>query len=188
MSSSSPKAAARKPEGSCEAAVVAREHVARLSMPLPCRLTRQAAGSCVRVTTSGSPEAEVIVVDERFDASTLHLLRERIAACTAAVGMPKDLSVDVLLAVHELAANVVTHGAGAGRLLMRGAVGMLRCEVTDDGPRSGPWPLRKGHGLWLVRAVADEVTASSGPHGSQVTVRFGWRAPPGPRSANAQAT
>lgn len=142
----------------------------------------------MRVTTSGSSEAEVIVVDERFDASTLHLLRERIAACTAAVGMPKDLSVDVLLAVHELAANVVTHGAGAGRLLMRGAVGVLRCEVTDDGPRSGPWPLRKGHGLWLVREVADEITASSGPHGSQVTIRFGWRAPPGHHGANTQTT
>jgi anti-sigma regulatory factor (Ser/Thr protein kinase) len=157
-------------------------------MPVPCRLTRQAAGSCVRVTTGGSSEAEVIVVDEHFDASTLHLLRERVAACTAAVGMPEDRSVDVLLAVHELAANVVTHGAGAGRLLIRAAAGMLRCQVSDDGPGSGPWPLLKGHGLWLARALADEVTASSGPHGSQVTVRFGWRAPPGPRSANAQAT
>jgi anti-sigma regulatory factor (Ser/Thr protein kinase) len=152
-------------------------------MPAACRLTRQAAGSCVRVSTSGSSEAEVIVVDERFDSSTLHLLRERVAACTAAVGMPEDLSVDVLLAVHELAANVVTHGAGAGRLLMRAAVGMLRCQVSDDGPGSGPWPLRKGHGLSLVRAVADEVIASSGPQGSQVTVRFGWRAPPGHQSA-----
>jgi anti-sigma regulatory factor (Ser/Thr protein kinase) len=155
---------------------------------MPCRLTRQAAGSCVRVSTSGSSEAEVIVVDERFDASTLHLLRERVAACTAAVGMPEDLSVDVLLAVHELAANVVRHGAGAGRLLIRAAAGMLRCQVSDDGPGAGPWPLLKGHGLWLVRAVADEVTASSGPHGSQVTVRFGWRAPPGHHSANTQTT
>ena len=142
----------------------------------------------MRVTASGSSEAEVIVVDERFDASTLHLLRERIAACTAAVGMPEDLSVGVLLAVHELAANVVRHGAGAGRLLMRGAAGVLRCQVSDDGPGSGRWPLRKGHGLWLVRGVADEITASSGPQGSQVTVRFGWRAPPGPHSANAQTT
>jgi anti-sigma regulatory factor (Ser/Thr protein kinase) len=140
------------------------------------------------VSTSGSSEAEVIVVDERFDASTLHLLRERVAACTAAVGMPEGLSVDVLLAVHELAANVVTHGAGAGRLLIRAAAGMLRCQISDDGPATGPWPLRKGHGLQLVRAVADEVTASSGPHGSQVTVRFEWRAPPGHRSADAQTT
>ena len=140
------------------------------------------------MTRGSSDEGEVIVVDERFDASTLHLLRRRVAACTAAAGMPADLSVDVLLAVHELAANAVRHGAGAGRLLMRATAGILRCRVSDTGPGAGPWPLREGHGLWLVRAVADEVTASSGPHGSQVTVRFGWRAPPGPRSANAQAT
>ena len=158
------------------------------SMPMPCRLTRQAAGSCVRVTTSGSSEAEVIVVDECFDASTLPLLRERVLAFTAAVGMPEDLSVDVLLAVHELAANVVGHGAGAGRLLMRGAAGMVRCWVSDDGPGTGPWPLRKGHGLWLVREVADEVTASSGPRGSQVTVKFEWRASSGHHSANTQTT
>jgi anti-sigma regulatory factor (Ser/Thr protein kinase) len=141
-------------------------------------LTRQAAGSRAQVTTSDGEEAEAIVVDEGFDASTLHLLRERVAACTAAAGMPEDVSANVLLAVHELAANAVTHGAGAGRLLMRAAAGMLRCQVSDARPGAGPWPLRKGHGLWLVRAVADEVTASSGPHGSQVTVSFGWRAPP----------
>lgn len=119
------------------------------------------------------------MIDERFDASTLHLLRERVSACTAAVGMPKDRAVDVLIAVHELAANAVKHGAGAGRLLVRAAAGMLHCQISDAGPATGSWPLREGHGLWLVQAVADEVTAFSGPHGSQVAVRFGWRAPPG---------
>jgi len=91
--------------------------------------------------------------------------------------------------VHELAANVVSHGAGAGRLLIRAAAGALRCQVTDAAPGAGPWPVRKGHGLWIVRAVADEVTASLGPHGSQVTVLFGWRAgAPGPGHPSAQAT
>jgi anti-sigma regulatory factor (Ser/Thr protein kinase) len=101
--------------------------------------------------------------------------------------MPADLSVDVLLAVHELAANAVRHGAGAGRLLIRSAAGVLRCRVSDTGPGAGPWPLRAGHGLWLVRAVADEATASSGPHGSQVTISFGW-SPRGSDSAAARTT
>jgi anti-sigma regulatory factor (Ser/Thr protein kinase) len=121
----------------------------------------------------------VVVFDERFDAATLPMLRQRVAACAAAAGMPEDRAVDMILAVHELAANAVRHGAGAGRLLMRAAVGALRCQVSDDGPGAGPWPLRQGHGLWIVRAVADEVTASTGPHGSQVTAMFGWRAGPG---------
>jgi two-component sensor histidine kinase len=106
------------------------------------------------VTSSGEgSKVEAVVFDERFDASTLHLLRERVAAWVSAAGMPEDRAMDVVLAVHELAANAVRHGAGAGE---------------------GPWPLRQGHGLWIVRAVADEFTASSGPRGSQVTAMFGW--------------
>jgi anti-sigma regulatory factor (Ser/Thr protein kinase) len=138
-------------------------------------MTCPAAGSCDRVISSGEEsEVEAVVFDERFDASTLHLLRERVAACVSAAGMPEDRAMDVVLAVHELAANAVRHGAGAGRLLMRVAVGALRCQVCDAGPGEGPWPLRQGHGLWIVQAVADEVTASSGPRGSQVTAMFGW--------------
>jgi anti-sigma regulatory factor (Ser/Thr protein kinase) len=114
----------------------------------------------------------MVVVDERFDASTLHLLRERVAARMSVAGMPDDQAVDVILAVHELTANAVRHGGGTGRLLMRAAEGMLHCQVSDTGPGGGPWPVRQGHGLWLVRAVADEVTASCGPRGSQVTVTF----------------
>jgi serine/threonine-protein kinase RsbW len=133
----------------------------------------------VRVTCgAGGSEAGVVVFDERFDASTLHLLREQVAACAAVAGMPEDRAVDVILAVHELTANAVTHGAGAGRLLMRAAAGALHAQVSDNGPGAGPWPARQGHGLWLVRAVADEVTASSGPHGSRVTAMFRWRAGP----------
>jgi anti-sigma regulatory factor (Ser/Thr protein kinase) len=152
-------------------------------------VTFPSAGSRARVTSGdGGPEAGVIVFDERFDASTLHLLRERVAACAAGAGMPDDRAVDMLLAVHELAANAVRHGAGAGRLLMRAAVGALRCQVSDAGPGAAPWPLRQGHGLWVVQAVADQVTASSGPHGSQVTATFTWRAGPGPDHPGTQAT
>jgi anti-sigma regulatory factor (Ser/Thr protein kinase) len=137
------------------------------------------SGSRVQVTSdSSNSEVEVVVFDDRFDASTLALLRERVAACAAAAGMPHDRAADVILAVHELAANVVSHGTGAGRLLIRAAAGALRCQVSDAAPGAGPWPVRPGHGLWIVRAVADEVTASLGPHGSQVTALFGWRAGP----------
>jgi anti-sigma regulatory factor (Ser/Thr protein kinase) len=120
-----------------------------------------------------------MVFDDSFDAATLHLLRERVAACAIALGMPEVRASYVTLAVHELAANAVRHGAGSGRLLMRAAGGALRCLVSDAGPGRGPWPQRPGHGLWIVRAIADQVTVSSGPHGSQVTAVFGWQAEPG---------
>ena len=143
------------------------------------RMPFAAVGSHAHVTGGRGSEAEVLVLDERFDASTLHLLRERVAACTAVAGMPEARAMDVILAVHELAANAVTHGAGAGRLLMRAATGVLRCQVSDAGQSAGPWPVQQGHGLWVVQSVADEFTATFGPAGSQVTAMFGWRPGPG---------
>jgi hypothetical protein len=71
---------------------------------------------------------------------------------------------------------------------VRAAGGALRCLVSDSGPGAGPWPLRRGHGLWIVRAVADQVTVSSGPHGSQVTAVFGWLAEPGRDGPGSEAT
>jgi anti-sigma regulatory factor (Ser/Thr protein kinase) len=136
------------------------------------------AGSRVRVTNGRGSEAEVVILDERFDASTLHLLRERVAACAAVAGMPESRAMDVIIAAHELAANAVRHGAGAGRLLLRAAAGMLRCQVTDAGPAAGSWPVQQGHGLWIVRSVADELITTSGPHGSQVTAKFSWGSGP----------
>ena len=138
-------------------------------------------------SVSGGSEARA-EFDERFDAATLHLLRERVAACAAAVGMPQDRAMYVTLAVHELAANAVRHGAGSGRLLIHAAGGALRCQVSDAGPGAGPWPLRQGHGLWIVETVADRVTASCGPHGSQVTAVFGWQAEAGPHHPGTPAT
>jgi anti-anti-sigma factor len=41
-----------------------------------------------------------------------------------------------------------------------------------SGPAAQPWPYQPGHGLWLVRRAADQLTVTTGPHGSQVTVSF----------------
>lgn len=133
------------------------------------------AGNRTGVNDRGGPEAWVIVLDECFDASSLHVLRRRAAACAAGTGMPQIRAADVLMAVNELAANAVTHGPGAVRVLMRAAPGALQCQVSDPGSAAGHWPVRQGHGLWLVQAVADEVSISSGPDGSQVTAVFAWR-------------
>lgn len=151
-------------------------------------MTCPAPGRRVRVSGAGGDFEERIVCDERFDAATLSLLRQRVAACAAGAGVPDDRAVDVALAVHELAANAVWHGAGSGRLVMYASEGSLSCRVSDAGPGSHPWPLQEGHGLWIVHAAADKVTASSGPDGSQVTAVFGWPAGPGRDRPGGQAT
>ena len=45
--------------------------------------------------------------------------------------------------------------------------------AADSGPTSGhPLPSRPGHGLWLVRQVADRMRILSGARGTRATVAF----------------
>jgi anti-sigma regulatory factor (Ser/Thr protein kinase) len=106
----------------------------------------------------------------------------------------RDRAIDVMLAVHELAANTVRHGTVHGWLRIHVTASTLRCEVSDPGlssrdggvpdgaagqpPGAVPWPVEEGHGLWLVRRAADHVRVTSGPHGSLMTVVFAHSAGP----------
>jgi anti-sigma regulatory factor (Ser/Thr protein kinase) len=124
-----------------------------------------------------------MALDRVFDADALAGLRKAVLAEAAAAGMPGDRASDVMLAVHELAANAVRHGAGAGRLTMRVLEGRLH-QVSDAGPAGDPraaaaqpWPVQPGHGLWIVHAAADQVNVASGLAGSRVSAVFilpGW--------------
>ena len=136
-----------------------------------------------------------MALDRAFDAETLPDLRKAVLSQAAAAGMLPDRATDVMLVVHELAANAVRHGAGAGRLAIRVRGGQLQCEVSDAGPprvdgqgdsrqalratpaATRPWPVQRGHGLWLVQAAADQVSVARGSAGSRVTAVFNL---PGP--------
>jgi anti-sigma regulatory factor (Ser/Thr protein kinase) len=125
-----------------------------------------------------------MMLEHEFRATTLHVLRKTVLAHAVAAGMPDERAVDVMLAIHELAANAVRHGAGSGQLRMQATAGTLHCQVRDAGPVSrssedlgstegeAPWPVQQGHGLWLVHKAADQVSMLSGPGGSQVTAVF----------------
>jgi anti-sigma regulatory factor (Ser/Thr protein kinase) len=97
-----------------------------------------------------------------------------------------------MLAVNELAANAVRHGGGTGRLRISALPGVLRRQVDDGGSASRKaqassasqgnpdrmndgtpsWPYQAGHGLWLVRAIADMMDIQTGSGGSRVAVTF----------------
>jgi len=124
------------------------------------------------------------ILDQEFDSGTLYALRAAVQAHTGRAGLPEDRASEVVLAVHELAANAIAHGAGHGRLRMWDLAGALSCEVVDIG-RAGrpdavggpwtvtdPWPAEDGHGLWLVRQVADQLDLRSGPRGTRAVVTF----------------
>jgi len=104
-----------------------------------------------------------------------------------------------VLAIHELAANAVHHGAGAGRLRIWNVAGALHCQVDDGLPAFGgpaapgagdgdgrateaespsspsavsSWRATPGHGLWVVQQVADQLQVTSGAQGTSATVTF----------------
>jgi anti-sigma regulatory factor (Ser/Thr protein kinase) len=139
-------------------------------------------------------------VDQSFDGDSLYAVRATVAAHASAAGMPDGRVRNVVLAVHELAANAVRHGAGQGQLRLWVTGDGVRCEVTDagtpaaragsDGPGPGspgagsgdgaspgssgplPWPVEHGHGLWLVRKIADQISLETGPSGTVAAVTF----------------
>jgi anti-sigma regulatory factor (Ser/Thr protein kinase) len=137
-------------------------------------------------------------LNQRFDAGTLPELRRAVLAEALAAGMPRERAADLVLAVHELAANAVRYGGGAGRVQMQVTGRALCCQVSDDGRGdddgrthaeaggvAGAWLFQPGHGLSLVRSVADHLTIEPGPAGSLVTAMFDL--PYGQGAVNGQA-
>lgn len=128
------------------------------------------------------------VLDQCFDAGSLSALRASTQACAAQAGMPAERATDLVIALHELAANAVRHGAGSGRLRIWDHAGALYCRVDDDGSADGPpgpigagsasqnladrWPREPGHGLWLARQVADQLTLHADSHGTSAVITF----------------
>jgi len=139
------------------------------------------------------------ILDTVFDSKTLHVLRADVQVLASQAGFPDHRVEDMVLAVHELAANAVHHGAGAGRLRVWNLAGVLLCQVDDGlpafdgqaaagaGHRDGgttetkspsspsavsSWQATPGHGLWVVQQVADQFQVTSGAQGTSATVTF----------------
>jgi len=133
-------------------------------------------------------------VDQSFDGDSLYAVRATVAAHASEAGIQESRVRNVVLAVHELAANAVRHGAGQGRMRLWVTGDGIRCEMTDAGaPPAGAngdgddqdtrsrdaasagaerWPVEHGHGLWLVREIADQFSLESGPSGTVAVVSF----------------
>jgi anti-sigma regulatory factor (Ser/Thr protein kinase) len=123
------------------------------------------------------------ILDLEFDDGMLGMLRAVVKARARQAGLIEARVEDVVLAVHELAANAVCHGAGAARLRMWKTAGTLLCQVadgdipadtaSDSSPESAiSLPYRPGHGLWVVRQIASWIRVRSGSRGTRATVSF----------------
>jgi anti-sigma regulatory factor (Ser/Thr protein kinase) len=113
--------------------------------------------------------------------AALIALRHAVAAELAAVGGPREVVEDFLLAVDETTSNAVRHGAPPVGLRLWTSADRVVCAVTDHGrglddqfagygPAHGQDLSRGGMGVWLARQLCDHVDISSGPDG--VTVRL----------------
>lgn len=134
---------------------------------------------------TGGGQEQPPVLDQAFNADSLYTLRAAVAAHAAQAGMPEGRVGDLVLAVHELAANAVWHGAGHGRLRFWKSADAVVCEVSDGGTSGGDaasWSVDFGHGLWLVRQIADQATIRTGAGGTVGVVSFalGPAGPPPP--------
>jgi anti-anti-sigma factor len=149
-------------------------------------------------------EPDAPILDQAFDAGSLYALRAAVAAHASSAGLAPGRADDLVIAVHELAANAVRHGAGHGRLRVWRSDHALLCEITDDGlpdPQQADdglpdgaqeaqttpeWRAEPGHGLSLVRQVADQTTLRSGRDGTSATISFVLAPPGGPPFALAR--
>lgn len=125
--------------------------------------------------TNDADRGTVPILDQPLDGESLYQLRASVAAHAVRAGLPQRRADDLVIAAHELAANVVRHGSGRGRLRIWRHEQTLLCQVTDAGiaavdPRT--WPVEPGHGLWLVRQLADTLSLHPGQAGSAVTIGF----------------
>src|SRR3984957_21096525 len=144
-------------------------------------MTTDDAQSAAQPRTEPTAEPGTPILDQAFDAGSLYTLRAAVAAHATHAGLPPGRADDLVIAVHELAANAVRHGAGHGRLRIwrSDADQTLRCEVTDDGlpeatgtADAPQWRAEPGHGLSLVRQVADQATLRSGSSCNEATITF----------------
>ncbi|SHN27736.1 sensor histidine kinase [Actinacidiphila paucisporea] len=120
-----------------------------------------------------------------FDAERLPDVRRFATDRAAALGLPRERTDDLALAVAELTTNSVLHGGGTGTLRIWAADGRIVCEVADRGhladPLAGRRPARPGQpggrGLLLVNHVSDLVRLHATEEGTTVRIHLTRRRP-----------
>jgi anti-sigma regulatory factor (Ser/Thr protein kinase) len=110
----------------------------------------------------------------------LRPVRAAVSAHATRCGLSADRTVDLVLAVSEVAANSLRHAGGSGVLWTWRTEDEVVCQVEDDGTITDPLAGRRrapsdadGHGLWVVNQVCDLVELRSAR--GRTTVRMHMR-------------
>ena len=102
----------------------------------------------------------------------LEALREKLAQELNADGVTEAKTLDMLIAVTEIATNAEDHGGGVRDVRVGRANGRFVCEIVDrgngfDDPAAGYLPPRKGigRGLWVARQLTWRIDFFRSPQG-----------------------
>jgi anti-sigma regulatory factor (Ser/Thr protein kinase) len=137
---------------------------------------RTVLDSCEKGSTGGSTP-DLVSLTFSTDLAAVRAVVERYGM---AAGLTELRTVDLVIAVNEVAANTVKHARAPGRLDIWRDRDEIICEVADPGyiadplagariPRAGA---TTGYGLWLVRRVCDRVELYSDETGTTVRMHM----------------
>ena len=129
---------------------------------------------CDRPLDPPPAEAEAFPYD-----TDLASVRRLVAGHARRAGLSGDRTIDLILAVNEIAANTISHTTGSGVLQIWHNPEQILCQVHDQGEITDPLagrvrhgPDDRGHGLWLVNQVCDLVELRTGPAGTTVRMHM----------------
>ena len=118
------------------------------------------------------PTGRPLVSSTVLDTRDLRQVRRLVVDGAAAGAMPRDTVDAFVVALNEVLANALTHGAPPVELAVWVGPSKLAARVTDAGPGipdtlSGyHYPAETGPtGLWVARQLCEEVIVSNQPHG-----------------------
>ena len=122
------------------------------------------------------PPAEAEVFRYNTD---LAAVRRLVAGHARRAGLTGERTIDLVLAVNEIAANTISHTTGSGALQIWHTPEEIVCQLHDQGEITDPLagrvrhgPDDRGHGLWLVNQVCDLVELRTGPAGTTVRMHM----------------
>ncbi|MEV4508130.1 sensor histidine kinase [Dactylosporangium sp. NPDC049525] len=107
-------------------------------------------------------------------------VRQFVAEHAPRLGVDVDRVDDYILAVNEIATNVLRHGGGKGEARMWATDRRVVCEITDTGTATGNFlgflradpHSERGHGLWIARQICDLLEMRTGPSGTTVRLHL----------------
>jgi anti-sigma regulatory factor (Ser/Thr protein kinase) len=110
----------------------------------------------------------------------LAAIRSLVHKYAAQAGLSEARTIDLVLAVSEVAANTVRHAKSPGRLQIWFDAKQIVCELHDEGIITDPLAgqrrpsleARGGHGLWIVNEVCDQVDILSDQTGTTIRLRM----------------